>query len=251
MARKFTGVTDALLTYYTIMWPVVSYSFWALRNGTGGGGFGEVWKKGSGANLNDNLFFNPTGTVMRYNRGWSTISGGWTFPAPSQDVWHHFLLSYNSSSTSPPEVWVDGVAQTVSTVTTPSGSANFTTDAYFIGNEFGVDDNWNGELEEFAIWRHQGTGQEANFLRTRRSAAFLRNGLMSLVPISGGTNAAAEKDLIFNKAVIVNGTGSFGTRGLRLVTPAPRRRLKVGFNVVRNPFFPNTSFQRTYRVVAY
>lgn len=101
------------------------------------------------------FYFKSSDTTMRFVAGWSTTDGEWSIPAPSTGAWHMFMIVYVGTSTSAvPAIWLDGVAQTVTTVTTPVGTGESTqlVTTARIGNNVAGTNNWSGWLAEMSSW---------------------------------------------------------------------------------------------------
>lgn len=89
-----------------------------------------------------------------FGQGFSITNGRWSFPQFSLNKWHHIVVVYNRQLvTNDPVIYVDGVSQTATEYSTPSGTAN--SDA---GNNLLISadpsfDRWvDGSIDEVRIY---------------------------------------------------------------------------------------------------
>src|SRR5262249_52882011 len=99
------------------------------------------------------LYNDEVNHTYHYKRSWSYGPGDWTIPQPSANAWHHIAVVYNASSAAnKPQMYVDGVAQTVTQVSAPSGAPLTNTDSYVLGNRGAGDQGWSGMLDDFRVY---------------------------------------------------------------------------------------------------
>ena len=83
----------------------------------------------------------------------SPLAGIWTCPRPALSQWHSLTVTMDGSSVANnPLMYVDGVSQTVTEATTPTGTFTIDNTTLNLGNR---NDNvrvWDGGLAEFAQW---------------------------------------------------------------------------------------------------
>jgi len=261
MARRFGGVsTDNIDTGYTLNFTQSSWLIWVLRRGPGPNGFGRPFTKVTNDGTFDYSTNTSSGNNYTFTRTFSTTTGQWIFTTapPVDTLWHSWIITYDSSSVSnAPVMYYDGISKSVTISVAPVGTASNNIGNIRIGNKDTNNDVWDGDLAHFAHWRDRLlTAQEAFQLGAlRRSPLDFSNKLVMYNPIAG-SQRKNEPDLVYhvrtptgNIAAIV--TGTVGSLDPKIRPFISWRKRVAGFNVVRNPFFPNTSFQRTYRVVAY
>lgn len=166
MARTFGGVsTDAVTTNLTSYSTQRSYAVWVARTGDGGGTFGRLFTRSAAET--ESILNDPVNTY-RYSHAFSTTAGAWTIPRPTLTDWHHVLVVYDAgATTNVPTIYLDGSSQTVTTMTTPVGTATSASDSYVIGNSGAGTRNWAGSIAEFAVW---------DTLLTQADATALYNG---------------------------------------------------------------------------
>jgi|GEM_PF-3102911 len=76
---------------------------------------GDVWYLATDPSNSRNIF------VHNFSGG----NGKWSFPQFSTNSWHHIAIVYDKQSAlNDPEIYVDGILQTINEITTPSGSAS-------------------------------------------------------------------------------------------------------------------------------
>jgi Concanavalin A-like lectin/glucanases superfamily len=86
----------------------------------------------------------------------STQDGKWTTPANSlaYDTWNHVAVVYDSSSTlNNPNLYINGVKQTISTITSPLGTQTLNEGTGIIGNRIPLDQGWDGLIDEFRVYK--------------------------------------------------------------------------------------------------
>ena len=189
MAQTFGDAGDNALTTLTTHNVTRSYSIWTYRTGNGGGGFGRMFEKRTVSAAVENLANDNDGIAndgYGYQRIWSTGNALWFMPVPSANVWHNVIVTYDGgATTNDPVMYLDGVSQSITEDTAPSGTINTTTDAYVIGNRnTGTDRTWAGDLCEFAVWNRILTAAEASSIGARAfSPLFYPTSLVEYVPM--------------------------------------------------------------------
>lgn len=158
MGRRFNGTSDlGLFSNPSIAtYDKLSISFW-LYNDTNGSVERAALCSGAAIGTISGFLFEPRYTTAVASVTMTVSSGGakfWidTFPQPSAAAWHHYLWVMDRAV---PEhrVWVDGVAQTLTTaVHTAATYGNFSDNTwqlmrYSSGNWF-----WAGRMADLAVW---------------------------------------------------------------------------------------------------
>jgi len=85
----------------------------------------------------------------------STQDGKWTTPANSlaYDTWNHVAVVYDSSSTlNNPDLYINGVKQTISKITSPQGTQTANGGAGIIGNRIPLNRGWDGLIDELRVY---------------------------------------------------------------------------------------------------
>jgi hypothetical protein len=87
--------------------------------------------------------------------------------AATQNTWHHVLATYDSDGTDTTVTyWIDGVKQTPSMIQTSNsiGSPAIHVGDYRTGTS---DRDWDGLIDEVAVWDHKLSDQEVSFVHTQ------------------------------------------------------------------------------------
>lgn len=155
MAYQF-GVGSKVVTSLSVTNTVRSYAFWFYQTGVGGSNQGRIFDK-NGTGFSDRERFNvvDSGANLSFFRAWNTNNGNWKVPAPTQNEWHHCVITYDSSNAAnTPIIYIDGVSATVTIASAPAGTLRADTGAkYVIGNnDTATDYFWSGNLAEWTVW---------------------------------------------------------------------------------------------------
>ncbi len=147
----------------------VSFNFLLYRASGGGIGYGMVFRnEGSGGAKflvnNDN---GDGGLGLAFQAKFSTTSGFWTVPYPTNNIWNMYTITYDGSSTSNnPIIYKNGVSIAVSTNTAPVGTlvtVNTDTNMYSGGDPTNVA-GWDGRIGNLRMWNRILSLQEAKQL---------------------------------------------------------------------------------------
>ena len=188
------GTTDSIVLANTTHYSPVTYSFWATRHGTGGGGIGRAFQKGTTADTRPALFVIDSGggaIKMNYAHPWTT-TGEWRWDAFAADGSGHWTcITYDGgATTNAPLVWVDGSSVTVTLQAAPTGSLTTNTEAWVLGNR--KSDNarcWDGQIGVFGMWRRALTPYEAMKVSRGYSPLWFTLGLVACVDSALTTDA--------------------------------------------------------------
>ncbi len=188
------GITDKVTTAYTAHATARSYSIWAWRSGFGDGDVApngannqRLWDKRTVSGQFEVIFWDGSGgannDLFVFVRTWTT-GGTWTWTKSPFKAWTNITLTYDGSSTAnDPIVYYNGVSQTVTRATAPTGTIQTNTDAYMIGNTGVANRGWDGYLAEFAIWDRILSASEAAALGKGYSPLFFPASLVEYVPM--------------------------------------------------------------------
>ncbi len=95
-----------------------------------------------------------TSTNLIFNPNFSSTNGVFNVAVPSTNVWHTLIITYDSGSVSNvPIIYLDGIPQTVTTGTTPVGTANSVSGTMYIGNVVGLNRCFNGYIGSLFRWK--------------------------------------------------------------------------------------------------
>lgn len=196
--------------------------FRAYQHGSGGGAQGRVWIGiNSGLTISNSIQNDDTGPSLLFNCGQWTTVGQWTIPRPSLDAWHSHVVGYSTSALGNVPTWsVDGVAQTVTTLTAPTGSAAALTAFHYVGNrqDVAADRAWDGMICDFFTCNRLPTADEAAQYHAGFSGRFLRR----------GTSTVQNHDMIrdqgcYSTTNTVTVTGTVVQPHPRVIFPGSRR----------------------------
>jgi hypothetical protein len=160
-ALSFNGSTAKVTSGLTSHATTRTYMLWSKRTGSGQSHLGRLFDKRTSSGEVELLYNDENAKVYRYLRLWSGGVGSWSIPQPTANAWHHIAVVYSTSATTnKPQIYVDGVAQTVKQVRAPSGSPLTNTNAYVIGNRGAGDRGWQGEIDDVRIYDKALTASE-------------------------------------------------------------------------------------------
>jgi hypothetical protein len=164
-ASSVSYTTPSILNTMTVF----SIEFLALYRSEGGGAAGRIIHKVSGSPSRYQINVGHTTTnQFSFNVNYDTTSGFWDvnnfFPA---NVWSHGVLTYDGSSVSNvPNVYRNGLLQTLVNVTQPVGTWVSDDTNLYIGNRSDGLRNWDGKISYLRIWNRILTATEARSLYT-------------------------------------------------------------------------------------
>ena len=227
MARGFgaafgVGTTDAISTALASSETLMSVFAILYRNGGGGSGTGRIYNQTNGSNIQVNNANSKLGFTRNRDGG---VNGVWecdttTIPTGSE---FRFLLTYDGGSlANDPAVWINGVSQTLTEVTTPLSTLRTSSNPYVIGSRTGGLNNWDGWLAEFAVW--YGVllnADQADYLTVDGgSPLFFPNGLICYVPM--------VRDVVDREGAVPTVTGTAVQVHPRIIYPPSLRQIHVG-----------------------
>ena len=243
MARGFGGTgfgvgsTDAVTTTFTDSAAATrSYWGWIYINGVGGGSAGRIF---------DNFVPNTSGlqiyvvlappAALWLQRSYSTQDGIWLSTSALLTAGiHSFGISYSTGSN--PIMYIDGVSVGVTNQQSAIGSAATTPQAVTIGNRSTGLRNWDGWIEDIAVWNVLLTASEFSALaKGARPGTVRAKSLLAWWPLNG--RESPEPDFSGSK---FNGTltGTSFAPGppINLITPRRPIFLPSSTAVAATPF---------------
>lgn len=147
-ASTWNGSTDRITTDLSsfTMPAAITVHAWVYRTANGNaaprvthmvGGYGQLF---SGA------------TTLNYIAQWTGVQGSWAIAAPSDNAWHHVVVTYDTAlASNDPIFYVDGAVQTLTADTNPTGSFSPAAGQYYLGNTENSNRAWQGNLDEIRI----------------------------------------------------------------------------------------------------
>ncbi len=170
----------------------------------------RFWEHG---NLKDQLFIDST-NLLQFQVGWSGAAA-WRIPTPSTGAWHHIAITYNGSSISnDPIYYLDGVAQSVTEVTAPSGTLQTGSATLTIGNRSLNDRAFNGKLDEFRLSNSIRSAQwiATEYNNQSNPAMFYGVSAQCPLPVSTTANISADSTNIpYNTATNITWSSTNAT----------------------------------------
>ena len=143
----FDGSGGIVTTDLTAHAAARTYMVWAQRVNAGQKNAGRMWEKAEG---NDILYTDARSYIYARQRTGGTQAWRVAIPA-SSNQWHHIAVTHDGS-TSDPAIYLNGVAATVSVLSSASGDLVSSSNPYAIGNRASDSArSWNGSLDDVQI----------------------------------------------------------------------------------------------------
>jgi len=104
---------------------------------------------------------------LRFERNFSGGIAGWATPDNSLALnnWYHIAVTYDDSDpVNEPAIYINGQPQSLTVLSTATGTANTNTDDYLIGNRGAGDRNFDGIIDDLRIYSRILTSEEINDL---------------------------------------------------------------------------------------
>lgn len=137
---------------------VITVCFWAYNTAWGTGNTVLLNSSSGTSTANTWWIYNDEGSLTFMMQG--TTVGSYkqsTVAAPSNSAWHHLAVVFNASTSSgTTTVYIDGVAQSLSTVTdTKDGTSNFADQPlYALSRDGGAGTYWTGLMDDVRIYAY-------------------------------------------------------------------------------------------------
>ena len=157
--------------------------------------------------MNDNtggrIYIRTTPRVAFYYK-FSLGPGIWeaTTTNLSQNIWYHVLITYNNNSTTnDPSIYINGISQSVSEISTPNGSLPTETGSLILGNIYTETEsytyNFDGWIQDVRIYNRILSADEISILYNSRALKVVQEGLVFWAPM-WGTNDMSFDGLTLN-----------------------------------------------------
>jgi hypothetical protein len=126
-----------------------TFSVWAMRNGAGGNNVGRIFEC-AGV---ENIFWNNASSELYYGRNFSTTNGFWSITGWPAGEWRLITVTYDSSDVANnAQFYVNGLPATTAAPQAPVGTASSVGVPYFIGNNSGALESWDGLIGPALFW---------------------------------------------------------------------------------------------------
>jgi hypothetical protein len=147
----------------------------------------------------------------------SAQDGEWDTPANSMvySSWSHVAVVYDSSSTSnDADLYINGVKQTISKITSPRGRQTANEGEGFIGNRIPLNQGWDGLIDELRIYNRALSATEIVSLYDQGNNAPFNFSLANSMSLSATQGSSATNAITAN---LISGSAelvSFSASGL-------------------------------------
>lgn len=191
-----TAGTDRMQIGVTPTTGLRTYAFRGTINAAGGGGLGRFLDAEPNTSNTEAWFREASSNRIIYNRTHTSQNGAWSCPCPADVSGEHtYSISVDGSGTAAPTMYFDGISNTVTVGTAPSGSSTSNTAPIYLGNR---SPDWgrgfDGKMRGWAIWNailtaqehldfHNGADPKSNTGWTSGTAP---SGLVAYIPMETG-----------------------------------------------------------------
>ena len=184
----FDGLGQYVDIPKTEHYDIITVSAWVAPNSAGQNSAGMIVGKDTTV---DRWTWNVmTSNRLQFRHGWTSSNGRWNTPVnvlPQDGSWHNVVVIYDSSSSAnDPEMYIDGVSQTIIEGNTPAGSAITTSQNYIIGNRTSGNRTFDGQIDDVRIYNRALSRQEIREIYLNPFAPWEKKSLPSLFFISVG-----------------------------------------------------------------
>lgn len=184
-ALSFDGIDDwvEVADHSSFPTSAASLDLWSYQDAVSGNR--PLYGKGTSINLT--VLARVEGANLRVYIGDTSTYG--QCPAPATAGWHHVAVVYDGSKTGNAnrlQVWIDNVAQTLAFTGTIPATLPDSAENLYLGNWSA--DFWNGDLDDFAMYRVALTPAEVGLNYQRRRVG---RGLFIYLPMDEGTGSSA------------------------------------------------------------
>jgi hypothetical protein len=131
----------------------------------------------------------------------SSQDGEWDTPANSMvyNSWNHVAVAYDSSSTSNnADLYINGVKQTISTITSPRGRQTANEGEGFIGNGIPLNQGWDGLIDDLRIYNRALSATEIVSLYDQGNNAPFNFSLANSMSLSATQGSSATNAITAN-----------------------------------------------------
>lgn len=172
-----------------------TFEFLVRMEGGGTAGYGHILKTEDPTDGEDFLDLQNDnysgGWGFVYYAGYTNRERIWSIPHLTLNVWSHVIIRHKYTgdyTVDPaPEVWVNGIKQTVTDRWNNSVSRSFEAEQnVFIGNRAGADEGWDGQVSHVRIWGRFLPDNEIQQLVTDPFCFYVKSRL-SLAKAAAGT----------------------------------------------------------------
>lgn len=184
-----SGSTDSIDTGFSAHAVKRTYLTIVNRNGSGGGGLGRILEKRTGATQSELLFVDSSNFLI-YGRVFTGSPGQWAVSGFQNNTFNVVAVAFDSSSVSNvPDMYLNGIKQTIITQGSPSGSPLDVTDNYIVGNRKNDNArNFDGLIGPVFIWNRILSESEIATISSNPWQLFKKISTPYFLPSSGPTS---------------------------------------------------------------
>jgi len=150
-AYDFDGSNDEVQTNFNTAFDDFTIAAWIYVDVIDGGATNRIISKPPGASSYID-FYILNGGYLSFAHKFTTTTGVWrtTNSTISTGSWIHVAVSYNSgATTNNPIIYVNGVSQSLTEITTPVGTGSTDLSDYVIGS---YTNSFNGKITQCLFW---------------------------------------------------------------------------------------------------
>jgi hypothetical protein len=147
----------------------------------------------------------------------SVQDGTWNTPANSitYNSWNHIAVVYDSSSTlNNPDLYVNGIKQTISRITSPQGTQSSNEGEGMIGNRIPLNRGWDGLIDELRIYNRALSATEIVFFYDQANSGPFNFALANSMNLSVTQGSSATNTITASLVSGLSQPVSFSTVGL-------------------------------------
>ncbi len=204
----------------------LTLSSWVNTKGSGGngGGGGTIFSKSGivGASARFRLMMGSDGTSLQFNANYSPTAGSWKTPAGSLPLnsWRHVALVYTHGDiNSVPRIYIDGVLQTLTVLSSPSGTAISDDDILYIGSRgiTATSGVFHGSIDQVRVYNRELTSSEVTALYNSENSTIVPPPNPDTTPPTVSISTPINNSTVGGDAVKVsaNATDNVGVVGVK------------------------------------
>ncbi len=188
-----------------------STAIWTFANSAGGGSFARIMQKAGDTSASGWQMTNSNvGTNFIFTYSFSGTNGQWTITNGFVfGTWQHWVVTYDADSVANlPTFYLNGVSQTVTVSTTPTGTRDDdSAELYEIGNRGNQVRAFDGELCHATAWDRILSSTEV--LEVLHKAGNVPRGMIGYWPLFGTSSPEVDYSVNNNVGTVTLTTESF------------------------------------------
>jgi hypothetical protein len=175
----------------------ITITIWAKATDFGEGGYGSlvVFQQAGMSNKRLVLTHGDDTNLYHVFVNWSGGLGQWNYGA-SDNTWHCHQMTYDITSASPPNIYVDGVLVEETQASPPIGTAPTFDPGYWVGNTPEGANTWEGDLAHVQF--HDRILSKAELDACRQAPGSVAKGMRVWLPMQNATDVRDRSGNAFN-----------------------------------------------------